>query len=163
MPVYRLPLVPFKLAAVSRITSAPNGLYGTGALGGTLTPLAVGGPVSQKLSALYDGRALPGATPPYYVWGEKSGIPDSSQSTSFNGQAGTELFITGHIFSGWPNSQTEVEELCDKFVQLFHNRPITMSGYRPLKVGCRVVTIIPDPIGQHAIIEFNPLVQIVPA
>jgi hypothetical protein len=37
-----------------------------------------------------------------------------------------------------------------------------MTGYTPLLVAFRVIDVIPDPVGQHAILQFSSLIQVTP-
>lgn len=157
--VYQMPALPFKIAATERIKNPANNLFGSGDLPGTLT---TGMQKSQKLRATYDQRAPSSPLFPYFLWGAKIADPDGSRSTTFHA-AGTELIVTAHVYSSWMYSTDEADELCDRLTRLFHHQPIVMTGFTPLLVNFRVVDVIADPVGQHAIVEFQPLVQVTPA
>jgi len=154
--IYRVPFYPFRKAATARIKDPLNGLFGTGDLVGTAST-----PPSQQLRAIYDARTASAPSLPYSVWGTKTGTPDGDQSTTF-GAAGAALNLTKHVFSGWMTSTTECDEICDRIVQLFHHQPLVMAGFTTLLVDCQVIDIVPDPVGQHGIIEFRPLIQVTP-
>jgi Protein of unknown function (DUF3168) len=149
--IYRVPFLPFRIAATNKIMG-DTGLYGTT---GTLTG-SIATPPSKKLRAIYDQRAVATPVLPYFVWGAKTGTPDPVIPVTTFHSAGSELGITGHIYSDRMYSTDEADELADAIVTRFHRRPLSIAGVTTITVAVEVIDIVSDPIGQHAILQFTP-------
>lgn len=148
--VYGIPFIAFKVAATARIKNPANGIYGTGLVSGTVTPV-------QQIRAIYDGRGPAGASLPYFVWGAKTGNPGSFESAPVFHEASVISSVTAHIFSAQQTSTDECDVLSDKLTRLFHHQPLPLVGFTTQIVSFEVIDIIPDPVGQHAILMFRPI------
>lgn len=155
-PAYRFPAIEMKTALVARITNVSNGIYGSGTITGSISPST---PQTQKIRAIYDASAPEGAPLPRFVWGKKDGDPDADGSTTFHA-AGISWSIEGHVYSGRFTDSNEVDELCDRLVSLHNGKVVSLPGSLVCRqLHCRVVTIIPDPVGMHGILSFEAEIQ----
>jgi hypothetical protein len=149
--IYRVPFLPFRIAATDKMI-ADTGLYGaTGTLTGSIAT-----PPSKKLRAIYDQRASTSPVLPYFVWGAKTGTPDPVIPVTTFQSAGSEIGISAHIYSDRMYSTDEADELADAILTRFHRKPLVITGVTTITVAVEVIDIVSDPIGQHAILQFTP-------
>lgn len=151
-PDYHFPAIEMKTGIVTRIKNPANGIFGTGTITGSIAPVP-----TKRIAAIYDSQA--GPLIPRFVFGKKDGDPDANGSTTFHA-AGIAWSIEGHVYYDQFGSSDGCDELCDRIMRLFKNKVIVLSS--PLvcrQLHCRVVTVIPDPVGQHGILAFEAEIQ----
>lgn len=144
--VYGIPFIPFKIAANERIKSPANGIYGSGLVAGSLVP-------ARKISAIYDSRPSAVQSGLYLVWGSK-GAELGGGNPVFH-QADVVAEVTAHLFSPEQHTSDDIDEMFDRFSRLFRHQPLVMTGYTTQSVDFTVISVIPDPYGQHGVASFR--------